>query len=73
MSAFAGTHPSWCDKTNCAVDEHRPYGFHQSASEVVPADPPGCVVAELLPYPLTPRQARQLQAALDKLLGASGF
>jgi hypothetical protein len=103
-SASTGTHPSWCDKTNCAVADGWPYGFHQSASEVVPADPPGYVVAELhlvstmrglspdallmleldfnaeagrsdsaLPYPLTLGQARQLHAALDKLLAASGF
>ncbi len=41
------THPSWCDRSCCTIAEARPYGAHQSASIVIPADPPIGVVAEL--------------------------
>jgi hypothetical protein len=87
------SHPMWCDPSICTVAESLPYGIHQSASQVVPADPPVTVVAELHltsttrglapdtllmleldagdeanQFPLTLHQARQLHAALDKLL-----
>jgi hypothetical protein len=92
--ASAASHPIWCDPTVCTTAE---YGSHQSASQVVPADPPVSVVAELhlvsalrglspdtllmlefgidddaAVVPLTLSQARQLHAALDKLLAAGG-
>lgn len=41
------SHPLWCDPSTCTVAESQPYGAHQSASLVVPADPPVSVVAEL--------------------------
>jgi hypothetical protein len=89
--AATPSHPIWCDRTVCTVSSH------QSASMVVPADPPVSVVAELhlvstmrglspdtllmlelsideeaSVFPLTVTQARQLHAALDKLLASAG-
>ncbi len=48
-------HPSWCDPAHCTISElgsetgsaSNPYGLHQSASAVIPADPPVQTVAEL--------------------------
>jgi hypothetical protein len=45
--ASATPHPSWCDPGTCPITEAGPYGSHQSASQVVPADPPALLVAEL--------------------------
>jgi hypothetical protein len=47
MPASVSSHPLWCDPSICTVTESEPYGCHQSASQVVPADPPVSVVAEL--------------------------
>jgi hypothetical protein len=41
------SHPSWCDQSSCTVADSWPYGCHQSASVVVPADRPVTTVAEL--------------------------
>ena len=46
-TASTPSHPYWCDPTICTITESQPYGSHQSASQVVPADPPVSVVAEL--------------------------
>ena len=45
--ASTASHPFWCDPRVCTISESQPYGSHQSASQVVPADPPVSVVAEL--------------------------
>jgi hypothetical protein len=47
MPASTLSHPIWCDPGSCSVTESQPYGSHQSASRVVPADPPASVVTEL--------------------------
>lgn len=105
------SHPLWCDPSCCTIIESHPYGAHQSASQVIPADPPVETVVELhlvstmrgiapqtllmleldldrdpdrdataqfgyaakasddpAVYPMTLRQARNLHAALGKLL-----
>jgi hypothetical protein len=96
MPASTTSHPLWCDQSICTIAESQPYSSHQSASQVVPADPPVSVVAELhlvstmrglspdallmlefgidddaTVFPLTLGQARQLYAAIDKLLAAA--
>ncbi len=52
-------HPSWCDPAHCTTSrlgpesnpesgwESSPQGVHQSASAIIPADPPVETVAEL--------------------------
>jgi hypothetical protein len=47
MPASAASHPLWCDQSTCSIAESQPYGSHQSASHVVPEDPPVDVVVEL--------------------------
>ena len=47
MPASASSHPFWCDQSICTTTDSQPYGFHQSASQVVPADGPVGVVTEL--------------------------
>ena len=43
--ASTSSHPFWCDQSICTITE--PSGSHQSASQVVPADPPVDVVVEM--------------------------
>jgi hypothetical protein len=40
-------HPQWCDLSVCTIADDGIHGMHQSASQVVPADPPCDTVVEM--------------------------